>query len=102
MPRSGVRIPRCVQPHLLEHALDDVRLLLPRRMRRIDDVQQEVRRARLLERRPEGRYEVVRQLPNEPYGVGEAEPVAATQIHLAGERVERREQTVLDEDVVAG
>ena len=44
---------------------------------------------------------MVRQLADEPDGVREAEAVAAPDVHLAGEGVERGEQAVLDEDVVA-
>src|SRR2546426_11756319 len=44
---------------------------------------------------------MVRQLADDPDGVREAEAVAAPDVPLAGEGVERGEQAVLDEDVVA-
>src|SRR5256885_14734090 len=45
---------------------------------------------------------MMRQLADEPDGVAEPEAVALPHVHLAGERVEGREQAILDEDVVAG
>src|SRR3989442_457451 len=45
---------------------------------------------------------MMRQLADEPDGVAEPEAVALAHVHLAGERVEGREQAILDEDVVAG
>ena len=68
-------------------------------MRGIDDVQQQIRGARLLERGPERRDQMVRQLTDEPDRVGHAEPVPPADVDLAGERIERREQPILHEDV---
>src|SRR3989442_2392550 len=93
VPRSAFRVPH--------FALHDLHLLLPRRMPRVDHVQQQVRRARFLEGRAERGNEVVRQLADEADGVGETKPVSVADIHLAGQGVERREQAILDEDVVA-
>src|SRR3989441_3394766 len=45
---------------------------------------------------------MMRQLADEPDGVAEPEAVALAHVHLTGERVEGREQAILDEDVVAG
>src|SRR2546426_2005243 len=45
---------------------------------------------------------MMRQLADEPDGVAEPEAVALPHVRLAGERVEGREQAILDEDVVAG
>src|SRR3989449_9372863 len=44
---------------------------------------------------------MMRQLADEPDGVGEPEAVALAHLHLAGERVEGREQAILDENVIA-
>src|SRR3989440_6006181 len=78
-PQSEIRNP--------QFSLDDVHLLLPCRMRRVDDVQQQVRRPRLLERRAERGDEVMRQLANEAHGVRETKPVPAADVHLAGQGV---------------
>src|SRR3989441_192101 len=59
------------------------------------------RAARFLDGRAERGNEVVRQLADEADGVGETKPVSVADIHLAGQGVERREQAILDEDVVA-
>src|SRR5207244_11984694 len=93
IPHSEFPTPHFSFPHL--------HLLLPRRMRRVDDVEQQVRRPRLLERRAERGDEVMRQLANEAHGVRETKPVPAADVHLAGQGVERREQPVFHEDVVA-
>ena len=89
-----------VHLELVEHLLDDDALLLPRRRARVDDVQQEIGFARLLERRAERRDEMVRQLSNEPDGVGEQHVRVIAEIHVARERIERGEQPVLDEHVL--
>src|SRR5437899_6301412 len=44
---------------------------------------------------------MMRQLADEPDGVAEPEAIALAHVHLAGERVEGREQAILHEDVVA-
>src|SRR2546430_1056206 len=77
-------------------------LLLPAGMSGVDDVEQEIRSARLLERGAERSDQMVRQLADEADGVGDAEPVPSADIDLAGEGIERREQPILDEDVGTG
>ncbi len=54
-----------------EHGVDGRDLLVAIRVRGIDDVQQQVGLAGLGERRPERGDEVVRQIADEPDGVGE-------------------------------
>src|SRR5439155_21131263 len=96
------RIPhptRRVQSHLIKHRLHNVNLLLPAGMRGIDDVEQQIRGARLLERGAERSDQMVRQLADEPDRVGDAEPVPPADVELARERIERREQSILYEDV---
>src|SRR4051812_28794899 len=87
-------------PELLEHLLDDDALLLPRRLARVDDVEEEIRFCRLLERRAERGDEVMRQLPDESDGVGD-EYLRLAHVDLARERVEGGEEPVLDEHVLA-
>jgi len=70
-------------------------------VRRVDDMQQDVRVARFLERRAERGDEVVGQLADESDGVGEAEAIPAAYLYLARERVEGREQPIFDEHIVA-
>ena len=90
-----------VQPELEQHLIHDEPLLLPQRVARVDDVQQQIRVARLLERGAERRDEMVRQLADEPDGVGEQHVRVLAEIDLARQRVERREEAVLDEHVRA-
>src|SRR5690606_16181879 len=77
-------------------------LLLPAGMRCVDRVQQDIRRRRLLECRPERCVEMARQLPDA------ADRVRDQRLHAGREpdgtrgRIERREQTVLDEQLGAG
>ena len=44
---------------------------------------------------------MVRQLPDEADGVGEQHLLPLAEIDVARERIERREEAVLDEDVAA-
>ena len=67
-------------------------------MRRVDDVKEEVRVLGLLERRLEGRDEVVREVPDEAYSVRQQHPPAAREVPRARASVEGREELVLDED----
>ena len=69
-------------------------------MARVDHVEQHVGRAGLLQSGPEARDQVVRQLANEPDRVGDPGALALAQLHLAGQRIERGEQPVLDDDLV--
>jgi len=70
-------------------------------VRRVDHVQHEIGGARFLERRPERRDQVMRQLPDEADGIGEPEPVPSADVDLAREGVQCGEQTILHEDVAA-
>ena len=88
------------QVELGEHLLDDVHLAFPVRMARIHDVEQHVGVARLLERGAEARHEMVRQLPDEPDRIGHPRALTLAQIDLACQRVERREEPVLHDDLV--
>src|SRR6266566_2677503 len=92
-PQSAIRNPQFV--------LYDLHLLFPIRMARIDHVQDEVRLLRLFDRGAERGDEVMRQLTNEADGVGHAKAVAFTDVHLARECVESREQAILDEHIRA-
>src|SRR6266568_4844452 len=71
------------------------------RMARVDHVQDEVRLLRLFDRCAERGDEVMRQLANEPNGIGHSKPVAVADVHLARECVEGREQSILDEHIRA-
>src|SRR6267378_4098187 len=44
---------------------------------------------------------MMRELADEPDGVGQTEPVVLAYVHFARQRVERREQPVLDKHVLA-
>src|SRR5689334_5453041 len=69
-------------------------------MARVDHMQEEIGVARLIERRAKRRHEVVRQLANEADRIGEQHPAMLAQIDVARERVERREEAILDEHVL--
>ena len=62
-------------------------------------MQQQVCFPRFLERGAERGDQMVRQLPDEADCVADAEPIAPADVDLARERIERREQPVLDENV---
>ena len=70
-------------------------MLLEVAVRRVDDLDQDVGAVDLLEGRPEGVHELVRQLVDEPDGVGDDRGLAVAELDLAAGRVERREQLVL-------
>ena len=61
----------------------------------VDDLDQHVGPVDLLERRPEGVDELVRQLVDEADGVGHDRRLAVAELDLAAGRIERREQLVL-------
>ena len=61
----------------------------------VDDLDQDVGPVDLLERRPERVDQLVRQLVDEPDGVGDDRGLAVAELDLAAGRVERREQLVL-------
>ena len=65
------------------------------RIRRIDDLDEDVGAVDLLEGRPEGVDELVGQLVDEPHRVGDDRGLAIAEADLARRRVERREQLVL-------
>ena len=90
-----------VQPEVHQHLVDDEPLLLPERMAGVHDVEQQIGVTRLLERGAERGDQMVGKLADEPDRVGEQHARVLSQIHLARERVERREQAVLDVDVRA-
>jgi hypothetical protein len=64
-------------------------------------VQEEVGLAHFLERGPEARHQVVRKLADEADGVGEHDAMPLPEVYLAREGIERREEAVLDEDILA-
>jgi hypothetical protein len=65
------------------------------RIGRVDDLDQDVGAIDLLERRPEGVDELMRQLVDEPDRVGHDRGLAIAELHLAARRVECREELVL-------
>src|SRR5712671_8159943 len=44
---------------------------------------------------------MMRQLANEPDGIGEPEAIALADVHFAGEGVERGKEAVFDEDIIS-
>ena len=72
-----------------------------RRVGGVDDVQQQRRLERLVERRPERRDEIVRQLLDEPDRVGDEDARLRLGLQRAHRRVERREELVLDQHLAA-
>ena len=82
-----------------EHLLHHLGALLPPDVRNVDDMQEEVRFSHFLERRSEGRHEMVRQLADEANRVGEQYAIVLAEIDLTRERVERREQAVFNENI---
>jgi len=80
----------------------DLHVLLPVVVRGIDHVEQDVGVGGLLEGGAEARHQMVGQLADEPDGVHQPHAAAAVQRRLTRERVERREQPVLDERLLAG
>ena len=84
---------------LAEHAPHRLDLLVEVRRGGVGHVQDDVGVGHLLQRRAERLHEVVRQLADEPHGVGDRRPAAARELELARGRVERREQLVGDQGV---
>ena len=82
-----------------EHLARDLELLLPARIRGVDDVEQERRLERLVERRPEARDEIVRQLLDEADRVADEDARLRFGLERAHGGVERREQLVVDVDL---
>jgi hypothetical protein len=89
-----------VEPEVSEYLIDDLHLLLPARVSGVDDVQEEIGLDRLLERRAERGDEMVRQLADESDRVRQQRPQAISNVDLACEGVECREQSILDIDLV--
>ncbi len=82
-----------------QNAFHHGHLLLPRRMRGVDHVQQQIRFADLFERGAKRSDEVMRQLADEPDRVAQAEAIPVADIDLARHRIECREQPVFDQHV---
>ena len=72
------------------------------RMGGVQKVDEEVCHDGLLQRRIEGLDQLVGELADEADGIGHQERLLVRQVDLAGGRVERGEEGVLDEDVRAG
>ena len=64
-------------------------------VRRVHDLQQDIRPAHFLERGAEGVHELVGQLVDEAHGVGQDGRLAIAKAHGPAGRVERREQPIL-------
>src|SRR5712691_3010421 len=79
---------------LVEHLPDGVHAAIAIGSGRIDDVQHQVGVARLLERRPEGGDQRVRQPVDETDSVRDEELAAVRQAQLPHERIERDEERV--------
>ena len=77
-----------------QHAVDLRNALAAIRVGRIDDVQQQGRLARFLQRRAERSDQLVRQVAHEPDGVGEQREPRIGQLEPAHGRIERREQLI--------
>ena len=86
-----------------EHGLDGVDLLGEHLLgqRAVDDVEDEIRDERLLERRREPLDELGRQTPDEADRVGD-EVALPLMLEHARRRVERLEEAILDRDLCAG
>src|SRR4029077_2880013 len=80
-----------------QHLFDDIPLLLPYRMTRVDHVQQEIRLVDFLERRAEARDEIVRQLANESNGIGQENLRVLAEVDLSRQRTERGNSAVFNE-----
>ena len=74
-------------------------LLLAIRIRRIDDVDEQIGVGHLLERRPERARELLRQIADEAHGVGDHDLALVREPQAAADRIERREQLVGGERV---
>ena len=83
------------RPELVEDGLDGRPVLVVVVVGGVDDLDQHVGPVDLLERRPEGVDELVRQLVDEAHGVGHDRGLAVAELDLAAGRVERGEQLVL-------
>ena len=79
-----------VHAEVSQHVVDDDPLFLPRRVARVDHMQQHVGLAHFLERRAETRHKMVRQFPDEPHGIGEQHLLLLAKHDVAREGVERR------------
>ena len=87
---------------LAQHRAHGVDLLVGLDGRRVDDVDEQVGFGRHFERRLERLDELVRQLADEPDGVGQQHRLASRAAQAPGSGVERREQPVLDEHAGVG
>ena len=75
-------------------ALDRRHLIVEPGMARVHDVHEDVRLGQLLERRLEGRHELMRELPDEADGVGEDERRVRRDRDQPRRRIERHEELV--------
>ena len=115
-PASRARSPASSRSHLLKTSIDGTRSAPTSAStactaaiwrsrsgaRRVDDVQQQVRLGHFFERGAERRDERVRQPIDEPDRVGHQQLAAIRQLDAADERIERDEQRVRRDRVVAG
>jgi hypothetical protein len=83
-----------VEPEVLQDRVDRLDLLVEPRVGGVDDVQQEVGVAELLERRAERGDEVLRQVADEADGVGDDHLALGGEPQPPAGGVERREQHV--------
>src|SRR5687768_6836531 len=74
-----------LQLELLEYAVHDHSLLLPRVMAGVDHMQEQVRLARLFERRTKRGDQMVRELADEADGISYESPRVLTELHLTRE-----------------
>ena len=86
---------------VFQRIVDDLDLLLEVGMRDVNDMQQEVSLAHLVERRLERVDQVGRQLADEPHRVGEQER-QITDDNLSDGRVEGCKELVLSKDITLG
>ena len=94
--RHAIRI------ELAEHRVDLAHALPAIAVTGIDEVQNQVGFARLLQRRTERRDQLVRQVPDEAHRVGQHDGASVGQFEAADRRVQRREKLVLDVDARIG
>ena len=87
-----------VRLEVLEEVLDGLDLVFVGRVGNVDDVEEDVRFANLVEGGLEGFHEVVGELTDEPYGIGQEEGDAFVSYFAHG-GIEGGEELVLGEDV---
>src|SRR6185436_234665 len=81
-------------PDFLEHRIDGRSLLVARRVRGVDDVQQEIGLGRRRERRAKRRHEIVREVADEADGVGQHDRCGPGDVYPAQRGVERGEELI--------